>query len=413
MVVYMNTLTMSEMPFALFLLGAFWALENLVRAESPGRLRQFLVGMLLAVPFLSRTAGALIVPAGLVVLHWAGRRVMWTAVGAALMAAPWVIWTKLSWGMYQADGVEGYYTDYTGWWASFGLPELRRVLVQNLLAITAEIGALPLGGGGYFATKSGLGMIWLALALILGLIGVSAMVRGVKQGRVAVCCIGAYLALILVWPWPPERFLIPIMPILAVLWLGGLANWLRTRWSETTSRRLAGGFVALGLVLNFTLLASELRAREKTGFPYITKLDSPAVAWSSYETMFAWLRVHSKPDDVIAGPMAPMLYLYSDRPAYRPYVIAPPAMFYGESGPPLGTPEMLFQNLEQRSPRYLVHCPMPGWPDEDAYANLVAALRTAHADCLREVYVGADPRFVVYEVQRDRVVALHDSGDGQ
>src|SRR5262249_27997860 len=117
-----STLVLSEMLFAVLLVATLWRLEAAVRHPPGGAARDFLGGVLLALPFLCRSVGVVLVPLGLWRLRRAGRRLRWAAAGAALAVLPWLVWSAAAWRSWAKDPVEGYYTDYVGWWVSFGPP---------------------------------------------------------------------------------------------------------------------------------------------------------------------------------------------------------------------------------------------------------------------------------------------------
>jgi hypothetical protein len=66
--------------------------------------------------------------------------------------------------------------------------------------------------------------------------------------------------------------------------------------------------------------------------------------------------------------------------------------------PGTGTVKDLTQILKTYKPRYLVHAPMPGFSEEKPFKELLDKFIKKYAKSLTPVYVGADPRFVIFEV---------------
>jgi hypothetical protein len=156
--------------------------------------------------------------------------------------------------------------------------------------------------------------------------------------------------------------------------------------------------VGLGVVMsaNLSLLYRHHRISHDVGYPHLDLPGTP-VSWSSYEGVFHWLRTHSRPDDVVAAGLDPLIYLYTGRRAFHPYVDHPTALFYAQHSPPVGTVEELRHSL--KAARYLVHSPLPGAIEGKAFAELLDELRRKYPGWLTPVYEGEDRRFIIFEVQ--------------
>jgi hypothetical protein len=97
-----------------------------------------------------------------------------------------------------------------------------------------------------------------------------------------------------------------------------------------------------------------------------------------------------------------MTALYTGRPTVRPFVPRPSALYNaretGDDAPALGTPGDLTRTLAAYHVRYLFVSPMPSFPEEDAFYELITRIRAERPALLRPVYWEQDPRFVVFEV---------------
>ena len=94
-----------------------------------------------------------------------------------------------------------------------------------------------------------------------------------------------------------------------------------------------------------------------------------------------------------------MTALYTGRPTLRAYTQHPRALYYGEDSPPVGTPDDLGRMLAEHRPRYLFVSPLPSYPDEEPFYELISDFMRANPQRLRRVYQGADPRFAIYAVE--------------
>jgi hypothetical protein len=403
--VFFSTQTLSEMPFTLLLVAALWGLEREVRAPAEHFGRQVWLGVLLGLPCLCRTAGIPILLAGLLVLARARRRVRWVGLGSLATVAPWLVWTLAAWGAWNRDPVAGYYTDYLGWWGSFGLPVFQRVLSLNLMLLLWCSIALPFQGLSAGVECLGLPASYF-LFIFLGLIPWVVLFGQLRRGKVLPWCLAAYAGLILVWPWPPQRFMVPILPVLVVYGLVGLWAVLtrflgqRKAWAVAVSGLLLGGLGNVGI------LYLEGRLNHHTGYPYIGLPKEPA-NWASYQEVFDWLRAHGRSRDVVAAGMDSMISLYTGLPAYRPFVQHPPALFYGSRHPAIGTADQLACSLKDRRARYLVHFPMVGFAEDKPFDKLLEELTGRFPGWLKPVYIGEDQRFVIYELHHEVVASVN------
>ena len=94
-----------------------------------------------------------------------------------------------------------------------------------------------------------------------------------------------------------------------------------------------------------------------------------------------------------------MIYLYTGRAAFRPYMIRPASLFYFENSAPLGEQEDFKRTIKLYRPRYLIKTAMPGYSEEKPLNELIENVRKSNPGWLNPVFVGKDNRFVIYEFQ--------------
>jgi hypothetical protein len=171
--------------------------------------------------------------------------------------------------------------------------------------------------------------LWLGreqTCMLLAFVGLTtwlAMIPDLRRSRALAWKLAAYLATILVWSWPPNRFLVPILPFLAAYLLMGWETML-TAWKNKTGCRVVGAVgLAIILLANIWLLDCHA-AHVRQNHYSLARLEDTPFNWSSYERTFAWLRRNSRPEDVIASGLDSMFALYTDR---RASSIIPAACF--------------------------------------------------------------------------------------
>jgi hypothetical protein len=389
--IYFANRLLSEMPFALLLVLALWTFECLLQSPRASRSRQFISGLALTLPLLCRSAGVALIPAFLWV-GWRHRgRLCWAYVGMLVFTLPWAFWMAINHGESQRNPILGYYTDYLGWWTEIAPWDSGQFFVSNIFFVAASIPSVIFGGDTFGWNNQFPGELD---ALVLGTVTLTGMARMVRTSRSLPVCLSFYLALVLVWPWPPLRFLVPIAPFLAALLLDSSAAILRRLLSARPARLTFSALVLLAIAGNLWSLARIRDFTRRIGYPSMSAHVAP-FDWASYEHVFAWIRSHTKPDDVIASAFDPKIYLYTGRTAFRPFVARPLALFYGQDTPGIGTSLDLDRSLMAFLPRYLVQSPHPALATE---ILLIKELREREPGRLQRVYTGDDPRFVIYSI---------------
>jgi hypothetical protein len=215
------------------------------------------------------------------------------------------------------------------------------------------------------------------------------------------CFLAAYVLVILVWPWPPGRFLIPMLPFLLAYLLSRVWSWLPqlSRLARPIFFGLTG--MCLLLSLNIVLVYQAATRNRNMHYPYPTRLETP-LSWASYEAVFQWIKAHTQPTDVLASGLDTMIYLYTQRRTFRPFVGRPVSLFYGDNAPPLGSMEELVTFLKAYKARYFVHLPIPGFKEEEPLSAFVRQGQERYQGWLKPAYIGGDDRFVIFELQSDR-----------
>ena len=392
---FVGSRVLSEMPFALLLVAALWRLEHALDGRDTGRSRQFATGIILALPFLCRSIGVVLPAVALALLLIRRRPIVATVAGLAVAAGPWIYWSMTALGHWQSDSIVGYYTDYLGSWSVLATDPLRLLGWNLLFMLIATLATCLIG----FTTIAGWLLGWKLgpFLLVGGAATWIVLLRHAVSLRLLPAFLAGYGMLIVAWPWPPTRFLVPVLPLVltyACLMVARLTRALL----PTLHGRLLRPALAVALVSNF-LIAGEFGRLQRAGaFPY-PMLPERLVSWREYEGVFGWLRNNSHPDDRVASALDSMVYLYTGRQSFRPFKHRPERLFYFFPGPKSGTADEILETLTTNRARFLAVMPIPGFEAESSFSQLVAELRRGRQDQFVPVYVGRDPRFAVFEVR--------------
>jgi hypothetical protein len=142
-----------------------------------------------------------------------------------------------------------------------------------------------------------------------------------------------YLVIVLVWPWSPIRFIIPILPFTLAYFLKWTKQvlqkvpFLPPQWLTSIC------FLTI-LAVNLSIMIHTTQSRQSGHYPLIGP-SKELVTWQSYEDVFRWIKDHTKPTDVIASSFDTMIFLYTGRQAFRFFLMKPMSILYGEKDPAL------------------------------------------------------------------------------
>lgn len=390
---YFSTLTLSEIPYAFTSILALWAIERQVRFPIDKTISQIALGLLLALPFLTRVIGLVLVPAGLLTLYLAGRRICWVSLGAAFIVLPWILWMIIGpqWSSYQ---VNSYYTNYGSWWSSFGWPYLSRLLLVNLFYIAADI--IMIGLSLFMKLAQQFNSI-IILCIALGSMAIIGILKQIRSNSILVYYLIGYLGIITLWPWPPTRFIVPILPFLLAYLFKEI--WIIFQKYLAISNRIL--LISISLIV---LIAINVSSSYQIGkisramcYPYPIELKD-SVSWLSYSSIFHWINIHTQPDDIIASGFDTMVYLYTGRRGFRPFIMNPISLFYLQDSRPMAI-ATLIRILKDYHPKYLIKTPLPLFSEEKPFSELLSEISVKYPGWLKTVYVGEDKRFLIFELQ--------------
>jgi hypothetical protein len=329
--VFLATSTvMSDCVFTVAQLLAVVVVDRSVAATHPRR-DTILAGVLAAVAVLIRTAGAAILVA--VTLYLLTRR-RWRhaslfAVTAVLCLAPWWWYARTHAPTAEQRLAHGGFQTFTYgqdlWMRRAGdstsgvitardLPariedRLIDVFGRDVGAIVAPSlfrGAFESGvevlavGGGLFPGSMGIATGTIVVSLVLSAIALIGFVRTMRRGpTTAEFLVPLSVGMIVIWPWPAYRFVLPLTPFLFFYLLAGL---------RTMTPALPVARVALLCVIG-------LNAADHA--QYILESRTTLLDWAadSQETdaLLDWMRGHVTGDGYVAATNPALVYLRTGR----------------------------------------------------------------------------------------------------
>lgn len=389
----------------LFVLLALAGLTMCTASWQPvaGRGRELTLAIVAGLACLTRLAAAPLVLAGAVQsfvnLRWRGG--VYFLAGVAVVVAPWLVWIYF-WAAHPPSSLFSYYLAYD--WTGHKTQEFAALAFSHWPVIA--------GNARYFLSTFDLLYLlpflpglWI-LVCVLTVVG---MIVSVGKEQIFLWCFFlSSLALLLIWPFHPVRYMAPLVPVW-VLFLFRGAQFLEQRILAFERRRACGkllGKVAwlpvwLVLLHQGVWLSSYLWMKdgETTRALYGNRLP---YAWSGFEESFAWIRQNTRPDSLLATAYDPMYYLYTARRAVRPALHRPATYFYPhrEAKPDVGSVDEVKPQLDGLRVDYLIIDPLDGYAEGKVTLQLMQGLVEAYGDKARLVFVSADGKHRIYAIER-------------
>jgi len=247
-----------------------------------------------------------------------------------------------------------------------------------------------------------LGPIWLiAWPVVVGLIGVGAWRMLRSSHRPAILFVACYVPLIVVHPFTPYRYLIPIAPIMVLaLAAGTAAAWSVLAQSgrmRARSSRAVFAVLLLMVIGNLTWLQYRYRPgdqlRDWTG-------GDLGYRWSGFEETFTWLKQNTPRDALLGSIFDSMYYLYTGREGIRPWIQRPETYFYpyGQAVPSVGDPHTVAKELAFLGIDYLVIDPSGNYPESDAAIALMKQIIALPDVNGRRVFISSDGQHEVFQL---------------
>lgn len=327
-VLYLATMVLSE-PLFMVLLGLSLILAE--RAASSGKVRDALGATIVIVALsLTRTLGAVLLPALVLALlyrrHWRGAFVV-TVVGVCGLL-PWQLWIAAHDAEIPSIFI-GKYGSYGRWLLDAfrveGLPFVWDVVAKNVRAL------FMLG-----STAAGTAFSWSPWARVL--MGVVTLVifgigcrHLLKRALVTFIFLFAYIGVVIVWPFSPDRFVWAIWPLLgAVAVLGITTTWAASLDVLGSGRAHAVGRIAVRAAV-VVLVTGHVLYNSRMFLSAERDLNVQKVVGERLRPVAEWVAAHTRQQDVLATDSDALVYLYTGRRAIPNGVFTPQEYIHGQS----------------------------------------------------------------------------------
>ena len=314
-VVFLSTLLMSDLLFGAVAVGALLALLRFDNGAASRWRGLVPAALLCSLAFHIRTAGIALVVAGAcgIILRKRYRDAIVFVGLCLLLVSGWWVWQ--SYQGHSETHIQSYYTaenyrESTILRGPYTFSEARWIFlvnVRNVISYPLRILYVPKPEG----------LLFTVLYLVGGIVVWAFYSRGVFRTPkllIVHVFIAVNIAMILVWAWEPNRFLVPFLPISLFIAYKGLPN----RWP--------GALLAFQFTFGFLVLfGSAVRTNDdgRVGLPGGSGAD-----WQKVTAVHDWVRANAEPGSVVLANYDPTAYLFTGHPSIRPYVIDGTNLFY-------------------------------------------------------------------------------------
>lgn len=298
----LSTMLLSEMLFLALLLGILVLAERRTTGEVSIR-AALLLGCLVGVSALVRTHGIVLVPALAIplLLQRRGREAAVLTLGALLVIVPWQLWSTANAGTLPAP-LEGNYGSYLGWWmrgfALDGMPMLGETISRTVPETTGMLTSLfsPLRGTVAHAVT----------LVLLGIVFVAGSVTLASRAAVTGLFLAGYMTIVLIWPFPPSRFVWGVWPLLIMVFVAA-ASAARADVPAMSKVGRAAVWLALAwCAVGYT--AYEIRATRGAWWASISRAADRRIA-----PAIAWTLANTARGDIVAADDEGAIFLYTGR----------------------------------------------------------------------------------------------------
>lgn len=312
--IFIGTNFMSDLLFGAL---AMAALHFLLSVEtSKNTLKTALIaGLICSAAYLVRTAAIAFVIGGVIVLlrRELKREAAVFGTAASIAVIAWTIWQQT--GPSYTNPIEAYYTaqNYKDWnLLTAHYPGMQKLMVflTNLFYVVVFPPQVAVSNSswvpGWIAFAVGAAVWWI---YIRG-------VRATRQLWAAHICFGLYVALLLVWAWPPDRFMTSFLPLFGAVVYKGMPRWSKNYYAAVLP--IAALLLSGWAVMQYT---------RTSGIPWTT--NDRRLNWTSLSELHEWINNNAEPDAVVMANFDPAVYLYTGRKTLRPYALDNLGLFYG------------------------------------------------------------------------------------
>jgi hypothetical protein len=360
-----------------------------------------LLAVIVALGFLTRSAAVPLAVAGAAHFVWKKRYrdlIRYVCV-VVISITPWWLWVRTR-SNQTASPLLDYYVSYSSFPPAF------------VIMWSDPFGAIEIVWGNLRYMVEALDLIFQSrivpgLLLPVGLLLLFGLWRLFNDQSVFFrSYVVLYLGMVVALPFPPERYLIPLVPAIYFFLFRGVQAaevHLNSLITAEPRKKILCHLVRLTFALVVVLQVGWI-------FNYFLNRDVATTrawfgkrlpaSWQGFSETFEWIRNNTDQSTILATAFDPMYYLYTGRRAIQPSLYKPRTYFYpyGQAVPDVGSPEEIRAELKSLGAGFLVIHPLSGH-EEDAY--LWTKLVSSYRPRPELVFISSDSKHRIYVLPRE------------
>lgn len=303
----LTVLVMSEPLFLALLIPILFYAEQIVDGTRRHPRDVVILALCVGAATLVRTHGIALVGAVTIALLLR-KRLRDTALFAGVAVAtlvPWQLWVAAHAHVVPAT-MQGNYESYGAWFAAGVRADGFDLVGRTFLRTTGNLSAMF---GVLVAPAMGAGVRAIALILLLssGIAGARALWR---RAPATALFLVLYSAIVLVWPFWPQRFFWGVWPLVFLLPVLGVRQAYEWHPARPLDHATRIAMLASGAALAFGYLAYNMK-----GYRHQWWASIPRSVSNEVRPTLTWIATHIPPHAVIAAEAETSVFLYTGRPA--------------------------------------------------------------------------------------------------
>jgi hypothetical protein len=393
---YFGSVTMSEMLFSFILILSVYLFEKALSENSKKNYFTFYTsGFLFSLLVLCRSAGIFFIPCCILYLRKTKLKAFFFLCGFFTLFLPWTIWSSNQRSKIETNLEYAYYSGYLSWFDTV-FPIYHKVIAFNLIE---AVFIFPFAFFESFSVLFSVDNPFWILITFSGIILLYAWILNFKAKKFLVLSPILYLLALLIWPGPPLRMIVPLLPLLFPIMTEGLFSLFKKSRFDKYFSKFIYIFFAFGLFCNLAQIYNYKNLIEITKIPYLEFPEkSDQVKWQDYEEMFSWIKNNTQVNDIISSNLDPVINIYTGRKSIMPYKLEAARWIYHNGEPHLGSDEEIIDHLKKVNANYLAILPMPSDSSKKDLTELSEKLIKNYPKIFSISYQGNDSRFIIYKI---------------
>jgi hypothetical protein len=246
--------------------------------------------------------------------------------------------------------------------------------------------------------------VGLFISIVIMLLTCSGFIRDARKNIGSLhLFILFYFSIIFLWVWPPERFLLPMIPYFLLFSYKELVRICDRVFKYGNVQAYIS--LILAVLLGVQMINGLLTITRETMKRQVVSFSSEQDDWRPVRELLDWARRNTPEDSVLLGNLDPVYYLYAGRKAVRGFSADPFLLFYSRTPETAlgGVPDLIHRIVVYRI-RYIVRTPSRIFMEGPIFNGILDRLLSDYPEAFHVVKVSSDRSSTIIEVDRGKLL---------